>query len=271
MEFLTRLLDDPTAAPCGQCANDVGRPMPREIDRDLVGGDRLPAPRPPADRPRKRWAGRRVDGLSGRSTRRTSPASPVRPRRRGLGPGGPARHGRSTALGSELVAAAARAIRDRWQPDPAPSGSRRCRPTAARSSRFAARSRGARPAVRRRVLRSRPGSQPQRAMQNSVLQLANVQEKLELGGSRSGRAGPARGRHRRLALDDDGRRRCFARTPAVRCSHSPSLRRAGATERHVPLRYTWPTSPTPPTGGSAHGRGSRSRARPGAVRGDRGG
>ena len=32
MEFLTRLLDDPTAAPCGRCSNDVGRGLPREVD-----------------------------------------------------------------------------------------------------------------------------------------------------------------------------------------------------------------------------------------------
>ena len=31
MEFLARLLDDPSAAPCGQCANDGGERLPRDV------------------------------------------------------------------------------------------------------------------------------------------------------------------------------------------------------------------------------------------------
>ena len=36
MAFLTGLLDDPATAPCGRCANDVGKGMPHKVDRDLV-------------------------------------------------------------------------------------------------------------------------------------------------------------------------------------------------------------------------------------------
>jgi len=45
MEFLVRLLDDPTAGPCGRCANDVGRGLARTVDalRELPGVGRYTA------------------------------------------------------------------------------------------------------------------------------------------------------------------------------------------------------------------------------------
>ena len=36
MEFLTRLLDDPAAGPCGQCDNDRGGGLSHEVDPELV-------------------------------------------------------------------------------------------------------------------------------------------------------------------------------------------------------------------------------------------
>ncbi|MEA2519691.1 MAG: ATP-dependent helicase RecQ, partial [Chloroflexota bacterium] len=36
MEYLTKLLDDPAAEPCGRCANDVGQGMPHEVGDEVV-------------------------------------------------------------------------------------------------------------------------------------------------------------------------------------------------------------------------------------------
>ena len=246
---------------------------------------RITSPRPSrscaatSDRSRRASSGRpaRSTACPGKIAPPNEPGlRPVGPRRRGVGAGGPARHGRSTGRSARSSSRRRRGrsrsagARTRHRP-----GSRSCRPTRVPvSSRGSlARLRGSSTCRIVAVLTSRPGSAPQASMQNSVQQLRNVHEKLGVGGS-AVPDGPV------LLVDDvvdSGWTLTVAgdllrsQRAAARRSHSPWRPRAAATERHVPRPYTWPTSPTQPTGGSAHGRGSRSRARPGAVRGDRGG
>jgi ATP-dependent DNA helicase RecQ len=88
MEFLARALDDPAAEPCGKCANDLGRPMSREVDRRPGRRrDRVPAARPAHDRAAQAVGRRRGAGPEGqdRSAERARHGA-VRLRRRGLGP-----------------------------------------------------------------------------------------------------------------------------------------------------------------------------------------
>jgi ATP-dependent DNA helicase RecQ len=187
MEYLVNLLDDPTAAPCGQCARCRGRGLPRETEPELVQAaisflrrDLRPI------QPRKQWPAGAVDGLSGR----IAPPNEAGMALCVLGDAGWGREvqrGRSIdgAFSSELVAAAARAIEERWHPDPAPTWLTFV-PSASRPGFVEGFAR----ALARRLdlpfvaaLTARPGSEPQAAMQNSVQQLRNVHEKLEVAGA----------------------------------------------------------------------------------------
>ena len=93
MEFLTRLLDDPAAAPCGRCANDVGQGMPRDVDPALVEAavDFLRRDLP-ADRAAKRWVERDAvaEGVRPSSAAERARDRAVLLRRPGLGTRGPA-------------------------------------------------------------------------------------------------------------------------------------------------------------------------------------
>ena len=75
MEYLTRLLDDPAAGPCGRCANDIGQGMPRVVDPALVEAalDFLRRTLTPIQ-PRKRWV--ESDGSAGASTVISQPNEP---------------------------------------------------------------------------------------------------------------------------------------------------------------------------------------------------
>ena len=69
MEFLVRLLDDPTPAPCGHCVNCTGRGLPRTIDDELVRAAVSFLRRDLRTiQPRVQWPADAVDGLSGKIT-----------------------------------------------------------------------------------------------------------------------------------------------------------------------------------------------------------
>ena len=122
MEFLARLLDDPAAAPCGRCSNDVGRGLPREVDADRVVAAISFLKRDLRTiKPRLMWPADAVPGLSGR----ISPPNEIGCALCVYGDAGWGRavqRGKNVdgAFSGELVVASARAIRDRWRPQPAP-------------------------------------------------------------------------------------------------------------------------------------------------------
>ncbi len=182
MEYLVKLLDDPTAAPCGQCARCRGHGLPRDTDPDLVAAaisflrrDLRPI------QPRKQWPAGAVDGLSGKIVPPNAPGLALSV----LGDAGWGREvqrGRSvdSAFSSELVAAAAKAITDRWHPAPPPTWVTIV-PSAVRPGFVEGFAR----ALARRLdlpfvasLTAADGAPPQAGMQNSVQQLRNAHDKL---------------------------------------------------------------------------------------------
>jgi ATP-dependent DNA helicase RecQ len=182
MEFLTRLLDDPTAAPCGRCSNDVGRGLPREVDPERVRAAVSFLRRDLRTiKPRVLWAQDAVPGLSGRITQPNEVGC-------ALCVYGDAGWGRDVQSGKyvdgrfrhELVVASARAIRDRWRPQPEPTWVTALPSTAQRGIVGAfARSLAAElglPYVE--CLSVLEGSPPQKEMQNSSQQLRNAHAKL---------------------------------------------------------------------------------------------
>ncbi|HSK52600.1 MAG TPA: ATP-dependent DNA helicase RecG, partial [Clostridia bacterium] len=200
MEFLARALDDPAAEPCGRCANDLGRPMSREVDRELVDAAieflrrdlRTIAPR-------KQWVADAVPGLKGK-------IDPPNELGMALCVYGDAGWGRDVQRGREVdggldrevVVGAAKAIRDRWHPVPWPEWV-----TAVPSARRPGLVEGfARDLARELDLPIVPclvapaGAEPQSAMLNSVRQLANAHSKVGLDGSAAVPAGPV------LLVDD---------------------------------------------------------------------
>jgi ATP-dependent DNA helicase RecQ len=120
-EFLARELDDPTAAPCGRCANCSGEALPTSVSPELVQearnflrGDSL------IIEPRSAWpAGTAAPWRS--AERRNAPG-------RALSADGDAGWGRSIAqekyahgqFGDDLVEAAAALVLEPWRPDPFP-------------------------------------------------------------------------------------------------------------------------------------------------------
>jgi ATP-dependent DNA helicase RecQ len=184
MEYLTRLLDDPAAAPCGRCANDVGHGLPREVSREVVRDavDFLRRSLRPIA-PRKRWA---EEG---------APTVIPAPNEDGValcvygdpGWGREVERGKSVGrFSGSLVAASVGAIRDRWRPQPAPEWVTAI-PTRGRSSLVgdlaaAVAAELALPYVP--CLSTHGESQPQQEMQNSVLKLANARARLGVDGSR---------------------------------------------------------------------------------------
>ena len=217
MEYLVDLLDDPTAAPCGQCARCRGRGMSRETDPDHVAAaisflrrDLRPIA------PRKQWPAGAVDGLSGKIAPPNEPGLALSV----LGDAGWGREvqrGRSVdgAFSSELVAAAAQGDPGALAPEPSTDlGHVRAVRLASRFRRRV-RSRAcakARPADRRRADRparlGAPGVDAE--LRPAAPERAREASRRRLGGP--GRSGPARGRRGRLGLDADRRRRrCSAR------------------------------------------------------------
>jgi ATP-dependent DNA helicase RecQ len=122
MEFLTRLLDDPAAGPCGQCDNDTGAGLSHEVDQDLVVEARTffrRDLRPIA--PRKRWMSEAGETPSGNINPPNEPGLALSV----LGDAGWGRlvsQGRASGtFDRALVAASARAIAGHWKPNPAPA------------------------------------------------------------------------------------------------------------------------------------------------------
>jgi ATP-dependent DNA helicase RecQ len=183
MEYLTRLLDDPAAVPCGRCANDLGRGMPHQVDPEVVHAAVAFLRRSlRAIEPRKRW----VESDPGGGT------IPL-PNEEGMALSvyGDAGWGRDVERGrvgdgrfsEALVVAAVRAIRDQWRPEPAPAWVTAIpsRGTG-RVGQFAAAVAAELGLPYVECLTTRAEGQPQKAMQNSVLQLANARDKLGIDG-----------------------------------------------------------------------------------------
>ena len=188
MAFLTGLLDDPATAPCGRCANDVGKGMAQTVERDrvLAAIEYLRRSLRPIE-PRKRW----VEGATGIGD---SPGSTViaEPNEPGIAlcVAGDAGWGREIVRArggvgrfpDGLVVAATRAIRDQWRPETPPEWvtSVPSRTAGALLSGFAqglAEELGL-PYVP--TLTTAADGRPQAAMQNSVLQLENARTKLAI-------------------------------------------------------------------------------------------
>ena len=217
MEFLARALDDPAAEPCGKCANDLGRPMSTEIDRDLVDAAIEFLRRDLRTiGPRKQWVADAVPGLKGR-------IDPPNELGMALCVYGDAGWGRDVQRGREvdrrfdreLIVGAAKAIRDRWHPVPWPEWV-----AAVPSVRRPGLVDGFARALARELdlpfvdcLHAAADAEAQEGMLNSVRQLANAHRTLALDGSgnRPGGAGAPRGRPSRLGLDADGRGLAAAR------------------------------------------------------------
>ena len=124
MEFLATLLDDPAAAPCGRCSNDVGHGT--AAGRWIRSGSQAAVSFLRRDlrtiKPRLDVAGR-CRARAVRRDRRHRTRSAARCASTATRAGGGTSSAASTwTAGSvaELVVASARAIRDRWRPQPAP-------------------------------------------------------------------------------------------------------------------------------------------------------
>jgi ATP-dependent DNA helicase RecQ len=187
MAFLTGLLDDAATAPCGRCANDVGKGMPHAVDRDVVLAaiDYLRRSLRPIE-PRKRWV--EADGAATGTTIAAPNETGI-----ALCVAGDAGWGREIVrarggvgrLPDGLVVAAIRAIRDQWRPDVPPAWvtsipSRIAGPLLDGFARSLAAELGL-PYVD--CLSTAADGRPQATMQNSVLQLDNARAKLGLDGA----------------------------------------------------------------------------------------
>jgi ATP-dependent DNA helicase RecQ len=192
MAYLTGLLDDPATAPCGRCANDVGKGMPHAVDPDRVRAaiDYLRRSLRPIE-PRKRWvdgaAGVGADGGGGAGS--TVIAEPNEPGI-ALCVAGDAGWGREIVRArggvgrfpDGLVVAATRAIRDQWRPDVPPEWvtSVPSRTAEALLTGFAESLAAELGLPYAATLTSAADGRPQAAMQNSVLQLENARAKLTI-------------------------------------------------------------------------------------------
>lgn len=178
MEYVQRSLSDPTAAPCGHCANDGGPTLPADLApalvREAIAFLRRDS-RPIAAR--RMWPSGAIDGLAGRIDLPNEPGF-------ALSVYGDAGWGRLVQQGKyethtfdpELVAEAARQILRRWRPSPAPTWVTAV-PSVHQPGLVAELARGI--ATRLRlpfadVIAARPSASSQKEMQNSVQQLRNV-------------------------------------------------------------------------------------------------
>jgi ATP-dependent DNA helicase RecQ len=187
MEYLTRLLDDPDPRLCGRCANcDPGRRLPRSVgSEDVQAAVSMLRRDLRTIKPRLKWADGAIAGLSGR-------IAPPNERGLALCVYGDAGYGRDVQRGkyvdgrfsSELVQASAKAIRERWHPEPAPTWVTALPSTAQhglvdRFARSLADQLGL-PYVD--ALTVRHDGRPQKIMQNSAQQSRNAYEKLGIRG-----------------------------------------------------------------------------------------
>jgi ATP-dependent DNA helicase RecQ len=204
MEFLARALDDPSAGPCGKCMNCTGNRTRRAPPRPLIQqaveflrGDELVL------EPRVRWPGPALQAIqisfpeavqvtdSGRF-KATIP-EPLRLQTgrtlciwgdAGWGPEVGSGKYETGCFSDELVEAAARLLREKWKPDPAPGwiaavpSGRRPELMQGFAQRLAQRL--GLPFVD--VLRKVRATAPQKEMQNSVQQLRNLLGAFSLEG-----------------------------------------------------------------------------------------
>ena len=179
MEFLARALDDPTATPCGRCANCRGAGIPANVWPELVAqADQFLRASPLVIAPRKQWpAGKAIKSdcqcEEGRALSIYGDAGWGREVKRAKYETG--------RFGAELVEAAAAHVRQ-WQPTPSPTWV-----TAIPSLRhpdlvpdFAKRLAAALSLPYEQVLRKTRETQPQKAMANSAYQEKNVRQALAL-------------------------------------------------------------------------------------------
>ncbi len=190
MEFLARALDDPSPTPCGKCMNCTGKTARQQVTPELshravefLRGDAL------VIKPRSRWP---IPALA--EIRQAMPvavnqnsAIPEAVRAaegRVLCLWGDAGWGREVARGKyetqrfndALVEAAARLVRERWQPDPSPSWVTAV-PSLRRTilvANFAERLAGKLSVPFVPVIQKTRETPPQKEMQNSVTQLRNL-------------------------------------------------------------------------------------------------
>jgi ATP-dependent DNA helicase RecQ len=205
MEFLSRALDDPAAAPCGKCMNcsphSPRRLPPRELvleAGDFLRGDALVLeprerwPKPALAQIQQLWPSA-VEASQSGEPKTTIPAD-LRPKvGRVLCIYGDAGWGPAIARGKyetgrftdELVAAAARLIREQWQPIPAPAWV--CgvpslnRPELMHDFSHRLATRLGLPCAP--VLRKACPTPPQKEMQNSVQQVRNLLGAFILAGA----------------------------------------------------------------------------------------
>jgi ATP-dependent DNA helicase RecQ len=186
MEFLGRALDDPLAAPCGQCGNDAGAAFSNEVQPALVQAATtfLRRDARPME-PRQLWPPGAVSGLRGRIEWLNMPGMALSIYG-DAGWGRLVREGKYThgAFDPRLVAAARDLINNRWQPNPAPTWvtaipSAR-RPTLVRD--FAASLADSLGLPFKEVLAPAPGAE-QKGMENSAQRLRNVRSKISLVGT----------------------------------------------------------------------------------------
>ena len=182
MEFLTTLLDDPSSARCGRCSNDVGSGLPRTVDPERVKAAVSFLRRDLRTiKPRLRWAADAVPDLSGK-------IDPPNEIGCALCVYGDAGWGRDVQRGKyvdgrfsrELVVASARAIRDRWRPQPEPEWVTGL-PSSVVSGLVDGFARSLAEELRLpyvECLSVPVGAEPQTAMQNSTLQLRNASHKI---------------------------------------------------------------------------------------------
>ncbi len=126
MQFLAEELSDPNAEPCGRCASCTGELLPEGHPEDLVRAaleflERLENP----FHPRKKWpAGLRDPGMRGNiAIEHQAQEGRALCRWGDPGLGALVRRGKQQdhRFDDQLVDAAARLIRDRWRPEPAPT------------------------------------------------------------------------------------------------------------------------------------------------------
>lgn len=196
MEFLSRALDDPTAAPCGKCMNCTGKTQRNSPPQELVQAavnflrsdtlilePRLKWPKPVLEEIAKAWPAA-VERFENNNPKSMLPKPFCAEEGRALCVYGDAGWGEAVAHGKydvgcfsdSLVTASAELIQRNWKPSPAPEWV-----TAVPSQRhselvreFAERLATALGLPFYSALRKRAQTPPQKEMQNSAMQVRNL-------------------------------------------------------------------------------------------------
>lgn len=196
MEFLSRALDDPTAAPCGKCMNCTGKTQRNSPPQELIQAavnflrsdtlilePRLKWPKPVVEEIAKGWPAA-VDRFDNGNPKSMLPKALCAEEGRALCVYGDAGWGEAVAHGKyeagtfsdSLVTASAELIQRKWNPAPAPEWV-----TAIPSQRhselvrdFAQRLAAALQLPFHPALKKRGQIPPQKEMQNSAMQLRNL-------------------------------------------------------------------------------------------------